>query len=302
MIPRIFLTAIVAGLACAPVLHAQAPAKPATAPAKPAAAGPWAKVPALPTACYSSQDQWQEQSNTAFNAVQEDRYRQEEINSAIQRRVSEKFEENPMAMAQALQEKMMSDPANAQKYMEQMMATTQQAQAEMPAQTEREQQLENESKALLKQYEAALVKARSAGNARVAAVMKRYSPPMGVGDLWLRYGDPGEPAWVGPERRLFLKDLDAGYTANCAQWWSATGAIHAFMKRYKDFLINERMPYLKKFQDEATLDQLRTLDIPTTGWRTTTDYKAAEDYIRMAQHFFAYREATPLCQADNNCR
>jgi hypothetical protein len=34
-------------------------------PAAAAAAGPWAKVPALPTACYSGQDGWSERNDTA---------------------------------------------------------------------------------------------------------------------------------------------------------------------------------------------------------------------------------------------
>lgn len=301
---RILLTAAAVGLLCAQPLHAQTAkpaAKPAAKPVAAAPAGPWTKVPALPTACYSDQDQWQDQSNAAFDAVQQDRYRQEDINRGISERANEIFAANPMAMAQALQQKMMSDPANAQKYMEQMMAQTQQAQTELPAQSEKEKQLENESKVLLKQYEAALEKARSAGNARLAAVMKRYSPPMGVGDLWLRYGEPGEPAWVAPERRLILRDLDSGYAANCAQWWSATGPIHAYLKRYKDYLVQERIPYMKTL-DKSRLDQYQTLNIPATNWRTTTDYEAVQDYVRRAQSLFAEREIKPLCQTENHCR
>ena len=72
---RIFVTAVVAGLACAPAL--------AATPA--AASGPWAQVPALPTACYSSQDQWWDQNNAAIDAVQES-LTQQEANTAVEQK------------------------------------------------------------------------------------------------------------------------------------------------------------------------------------------------------------------------
>ena len=114
---RIFVTAAVAGLVCAPAL--------AAAPA--ADAGPWAKVPAAPTACYTSQDQCQDQNSAAVDAVQKEHYAANERNDGTaSRNSSEAQAANPMAMAQAMQQAMMNDPQNAQKYMEQM---TQQGQA-----------------------------------------------------------------------------------------------------------------------------------------------------------------------------
>ena len=73
--------------------------------------------------------------------------------------------------------------------------------------------------------------------------------------------------WVMQEWRVILKDRDTGYAANCAQWWSATGPIQAYMKRYKDYLVQERIPYEKKLIDEPKLDQFKMLSVPTEGWR-----------------------------------
>ena len=84
---RIFVTAAVAGLVCAPALAATSAAN----------AGPWAKVPALPTACLSSQDQWWEMNNAAIEAVQQDHYAQNEVNDAIEQKFRKVQEENPMA-------------------------------------------------------------------------------------------------------------------------------------------------------------------------------------------------------------
>lgn len=274
-----------------------------TAPALAAlpAANAFAKVPALPTACYSSQDQWQAQSEAAFDAVQADRYKQNDINSALDQKANEAFSADPMAVVARMQQKMMEDPANAQKYMEQMMAQQQQAADQIPAQHEKEEQFKSESQTLMTQYEAALQKAMSAGNARLAAITKRYSALQGTNDVFLRYGDPGEPAWVGPERIAVLRERDQGYAANCAPWWGATGRVQAFLKRYRDFLVNERVPLEKQF-DQSKLDNFEALGVPATGWRTTTDYKAVEDYVRMAQSLYEQRETAPRCSAETPCQ
>ena len=59
----------------------------------------------------------------------------------------------------------------------------------------------------MKQYVAALQKAMGAANSRLAAVRKRYDGLDGS-DLSLRYGDPGEPAWLHPERMAMLRERD----------------------------------------------------------------------------------------------
>lgn len=289
---RIVLTAIAAGLVCTPAIHAQTQARPA---------GPWSRVPALPTACYSSQDNWSEQSTAAFDAVQQAHYEQNDINSAISQNATDTFSEDPFAVAARMQQEMMNDPQNAQKVMQQTLQQNEQDRAEAPARLAKEQQIENESKTLIKQYEAALQQAMGPGNARLAALTKKYKPMEGIGDLWLRYGDPGEPAWVEPERHAILKQWDQAYVATCPQWWGAAGPFHAYLKRYKDFLVLERIPFEKK-GDAGKLEHYRQIGISTEGWRTTTDYEAVEDYIKMAQTLFGQREEAPRCTAQNHCR
>jgi len=290
---RTILTAVAAALACAPALQAQAPAKPA---------GPWAKVPALPTACYSGEDKWSERSTAAFDAVVQDRYRQDEINDAIRQSATDSFGADPMAVAQRMQQAMLDDPQNARKMMEQMLERNQRAPAEASAQGAKEQQIENESKVLMKQYESALEKAKGPGNVRLEALLKKYQPGVtGAGMLWLRYGDPGEPAWVRPEAHAVLRQWNEAYAAICPAWWGATGKFHAYMKRYKDFLVLERIPFEKQ-GDAARLEHYRQAGVSTQGWRTTTDYEAVEDYIKMAQSLFDSREIAPYCGPETPCR
>jgi hypothetical protein len=240
---KILLTAV-AGLVCEQALAAS----PAAAPSL------WTKVPALPTACYQSEDQWWDQTNAALAAVQQDHFKQNDINSAIQQKATDAFSADPTAMSQRLQQQMMNDPQNAQKYMEQMMQQGQQAQAEAPVQQEKEKQLEAESKTVMKQYQAALAKAMAPAEARWTALKKKMGIPMdstGPGEM-------GVPDWAWAEWHAILKDRDKAYVANCARWWTATGPIHACMKRYKDYLILERIPFEQKYTDEGTLQQYRT--------------------------------------------
>ena len=268
--------------------------------AAPSAASAFTKVPPLPTACYSSQDQWNAKSEEAFDAIQADNYAQDEIKSGISQAANEALSANPLAIVQAMQQRMMDDPANAQKHMEQMMAQQQQAADQVPQQHEKEEQFKREAAALKKQYETALTSAMGAANTRLAAVRKRYDGLDGS-DLMLRYGDPGEPAWLYPERMAMLRERDQGYAANCPAWWNATGKVQAFLKRYKDYLVNERTPFQRTF-DQAQLENYRSMGVATTGWRTTTDYDAANDYLKMAQDLYSMREEKPRCTAETPCQ
>lgn len=285
---RSFLTAVVAGLACAPMIHAQTPAKPAD---------PWAKVPALPTACYSGQDDWGDKNGAALVTVQQAKYRQYDINADIRQKAIEMDEADPMAIAQRMQQAMMEDPQNAQKILEQMLQTGQQAQTEMPERLEKEQQLEADGKDVMKQYAAALARAMGPAETRWSALRNKLGLPKDANHP----GELGVPDWAWAEWDAILRDRDRAYVANCAQWWSATGPIHAYLKRYRDFLVQERTPYLQKLEDESTLQKYRLQGIPTNDYRTTTDYQAAEDYMKMASVIFDRRENQPRCGSVQSC-
>ena len=287
---RIFLTAAVGGLACVQAMAAP----PAAAP------DAWSKVPALPTACLSSQDQqWTERNDAAVVAVQESRTAQNEKNTALDQQASQAMSENPMALAQAMQQAMLDDPENAQKMIEKMMQTGVQAQSEMPAQQEKEKQLDAESKALLKQYNAALDTAMGPAQARWNAFQKKMGWEVEPGFAMMP--DPSWPQAAWQEWAAIQKVRDAAYTATCAQWWSATGQFQGFMKRYKTYLVQERIPYEKKLLDEGKLANFRLLNVPADGYRTTTDMDAAIDYMKMASSVYGERMSDPFCRKENAC-
>jgi len=289
MKPRILLTAGAAALACAQALAATPPA----------ATGPWAQVPALPTACFSSQDQWSDHNNAAIEAVQQKLYAQQEANTAVEQASNKALSENPMAMAQAVQQAMMDDPANAQKMIEKMTQTGQQAQTEVPAQSEKEKQIEAESKALLKQYDSALHTAMGPAEARWNGFQKKMGWEVEPGFAMMP--DPSWPQAAWQEWAAVQKVRDAAYTATCAQWWSATGGFQAYMKRYKDYLVQERIPFEKKMIDEPKLTNFKMLNVPADGYHSTAEIKASIDYMKRASSVYGQRMADPMCRKETFC-
>ena len=288
MITRIFVTTVVAGLVCAPAL--------AAAPA--ADAGPWAKVPAAPTACYTSQDQYQDHNSAAVVAVQTEHYAANERNTALRQKLSEAQAANPMAMAQAMQQAMMNDPQGAQKYMERIAQQGQATQTEVPAAMARESQIEAEEKSVIAQYQAALATANGPADARWTALKKK----MGIAMDSPGPGESGVPDWAWQEWGVILRERDQAYQANCATWFSPTGPLQSYLKRYKQFLVQERMPYEKKLIDDPALEQYKMMDISTESYRTTTDYDAVEDYLKSAFRIFGERRGSPYCAADHPCQ
>jgi hypothetical protein len=280
----IIMAAAAAALCCAQAL--------AATPAE-----PWAQVPALPTACYSSQDQWTATNEAAIEAVQEALYAQQETNTALDQQANQAMNDDPMAMMQAIQQAMLDDPANAQKMIEKMNRTGQEAQAEVPAQLEKEKQIEAESKSVLQEYESALIKATQPAVARWIALQKKMG--WEVNPKFAFAPDPSWPPAAWQEWASIQKDRDAAYVANCASWWSGNGGIQAFMKRYKDYLVHERIPYEKKLNDESRLNNFKMMGVSSEGYRTTTDFEAAIDYMKMAYSLYGQRMAKPLCSDCN---
>jgi len=269
-----------AGVLIASTLYAQ----PAT--------GPWAKVPALPTACYASQEQdnFYKKMEEALAAVQADHYKQNEINTKIRESAQSV---DPMEMARRMQEYLMKDPQNAMKYMQGVQNLGQGAQADQQAASEKESQLAAEEKALIERYKTALAKSYAPGNARWDALKKKLGiPPDSRGP-----GESGVPDWAWKEWDVILREWDRAYQATCAQWWNASGPMHSHMKRYRDFLVQERVPHYQRHIDEPTLKNYQMMNVPSKGYRSVAEFVAVEDYIKRAGRVFGQRMDRPRCTA-----
>lgn len=242
---------------------------------------------ALPTACYSNQDQFAAKSEAALAAVRAERDRQEALNA----KVEERFRSiDMMELAQRMQQKMMEDPQNAQKYMQMMGATQDPAALQAQAQKgyEKEPRMQAEAKALLERYRGAVRKAEAPTNARVDALRKKLG--LGEGPL----DEMGWPDWASTELDLIRQEWNKAYVAVCPQWFGTQGQIHAFMQRYKDYLVKERVPYAEK-QDAQRVAQYAMMDTPAESYRSLATHDAVADYIGLAQGFFHARSDMPYC-------
>jgi hypothetical protein len=282
---RLLVSTFACAMISATVLAAQPPAS------------PWARTVALPTACYTSQDQFAETNRVALEAVSNDASSQKAKNDQISHDWGAKAGEDPMAMAARLQEQMMKDPQAAMKLMQQTGATQdpEAAQARRMQSLEKIQQWDAEEKALIKRYQAAAQAALGPARAHFAALRKR----LGITEGW-GVGEGGAPDWAYLEYDNIKREADRAYAAFCPQWWGATGAMPAFMKRYKDYLVNERIPY-----DEETASQgqaaLAMGTASTAGYRSTVTLDAVADYMRLAGRLYVERDWEPRCTG-TTCR
>jgi hypothetical protein len=261
-------------------------------------AGPWAKTVPLPTACYSSQDHFADKNAAALEVVSAEASAQQAANDEISHNLSAEAGKDPMAMAARIQEQMMKDPQAAMKLMQQAGAAEdpEAAQAKRLHAIDRQQQMEAEGKDLIKRYHAAVQAALVPPRAHYATLKKK----LGItGDSW-GVGETGAPAWAYAEWDTVKREADQAYAAMCPQWWGATGAMQAFMKRYKDYLVNERIP----FDEENASKGKAALSMSTasTGsYKSTAVIDAIRDHMKLAGRLYGERHSDPIC-AGNTCR
>lgn len=268
------VAAAFAGLLFAGAAHSQA-----------APAGPFAKVPALPTACYTDGDPFVARIEAAHAATQAEVYKQQEINAKIQ----EDYQNiDPMDMAAKMQQWMMSNPQEAMKYMQTTQSMGQEAQTVAPELNAAEMAFGTEKEDLTKGYGAALTQAYAPVEARTAAMNKKLeAEAAGCGEGCL-------PPWAQVEWDAIQKDRDAAYRATCARWWTASGPIHDYLKRNREWLLTKYVPSWQK-HDEVKLTQYAIMNTPAASWKSTVPLQEAVDYMGVARTLFALREDKPHC-------
>lgn len=259
-------------------------------------ASPWAKAVPLPTACYASQDQFNDKNAAAIELVSAEASAQSAANDEIAHNLSAEMGKDPMAMAARMQEQMMKDPQAAMKLMQQTGAAEdpEAAQAERMAALDKEQQWQAEEKDLVKRYHAAVQAALAPARAHFAALQKK----LGITEGW-GVGETS-PAWAYVEYDAVKREADQSYAAICPQWWGPTGAMQAFMKRYKDHLINERIP----FDEENASKGKAALSMATASagsYKSTAIINAVRDHMKLAGRLYRERSSDPIC-AGSQCR
>ncbi len=273
------LAAVLVACSCAATVHAET-----------AAPSPFAKVPPLPTACYSAGETFFTKLEAAQAAVAADRERQAAINQQIADRQNNM---DPMEMAAIMQQWMMDNPQEAMAYMQGIQTATTDEPARIAADQQQEAKFETDRKALIANYHSAMKKLNAPTDARFDALNKRMVAEHGCG--WA-VSECGAPQWAQDEYFAIQRQRDAAHAAACPGWWGPTGQVTAFMKRYKDWLTGTHIPYLVSLEVHRT-NQYAMFNTPAASYRSLEPYDSAKEYMNAAFYFYQLRREKPRCDA-----
>ena len=280
---RFLLTAVSAGLVCGQGLAATPPT----------AANPWAKVPALPTACYSQQDSNWAAADPARDALNAEIERQKNLNA----KVREKFENiDPFEKAQRMTQYLMDNPEAGAAYMQQAYAAGQNVTEDIQDWGESLQAINEDEDALLARYEAARTKAYAPGEARRLAMVKRAEREGASLD------GEGVPDWAIIEMESIRRQWQTAYEAFCPAWWGPTGEMQAFTKRLKNYLVQEEIPRRQSTDDEL-VKQFEMMGTPAGSFRSTAAMEGVVQYLDKVQPLYGNRNSERDCPpAPDHCR
>lgn len=253
----------------------------------------WAKVPTLPSACYSGADPSVAKLEAAKTAVQTDKDRQSAVNEKIR---AEYDSIDPMEKSARMQQWMMSNPQEAMKYMQNQQTIGNAAQTTALSSSAKKMALDEEKQDLVRSYASALKQAYAPAMARWNALTKK----LGMSESDPGLSESGTPDWAYAEQDAIKRLKDQEYQAVCPQWWGATGKIPAYLKRYKDYLTTDRIPNQVKV-DEIVAQTYAMMNTPAASWRSTATHDAVIDYLGIAQSLFDQRDVEPRCTAQK-CR
>ena len=255
--------------------------------AAPAPAGPFARIPALSTACYAQGDPFLSRLEAAKEAVAKDREKQEEINA----RIKADFDKlDPMEMSQRMQQWMMDNPQEATRYMEASQAAGTSIQTGSSGLADEEMQFNKGYKDLAARYDAAMKQARAPADARMTALNKRladFGCSFGSGECTL-------PDYAQPELEAVLRMADAAYQAACPRWWGASGEIPAYLKRHRDWLLTKYIPTYEQI-DGLRVQQFAIMNTPAAAYKSTLAYQKADPYMNDIWTLYQMRPSKAYC-------
>ncbi len=254
--------------------------------AAPAAPDPWATVPALPTGCYSSLDDFAEKIAAAGDAISMERDRQDKVNSELTSRLSAL---GPAEMQTRMQTFMMSNPQEAMKLMQQNQALGDTfADDQLKAEANR-QKLTAELEGLQARYKTALEAARAPIDARFKELDTRAQKDLVVsGESWVY------APWAVKEHNALVAQWNASSEKVCADWWTASGPFHGWLRRYREHLTQDVIPSREQAENLGAGFMVHLLDTPDASFRSTATLSAVREYIDQAAQVFAERERAPM--------
>ena len=249
---------------------------------------PWSRVPAYPTARYST-DGFSAKVLEVRTAVDADRERQQQINDGLARKATGAGggETDPFKMAAQIQQKMMSDPQNAQKLMQQIQASGQTVNSAAAQDFATKRRLEADLKTTLGQYHAAQAKAVAPVEAKFKELDARASKD-------LQRTEAGEfyKPWAVKEYNALVPLYNAEVEKTSATWFGAGGQFQAWLQRYRNYLVNESIPWLEKDENAGLAFAAFATDT-RSGYKSTATLRGVAEYLEQVDKVFSYRPSGP---------
>jgi len=267
------MTALGAGLRAGALASLLAPVVFA---AQPVSSDPWARVPALPTACYSEKDGFSDSVGKAREALDEDLGKQQKVNSALEESLRQL---DPMNTRTRMQNFLTKTPQEGLKYMQENQALGAAVQEAVPKNAARQQQLDEEYATLKSKYDAELQAVLAPFEAKIKA-------------LNINDGEGGNPPGVVEKWKALVAQENEAYEKLCPVWWSPAGRFPAWLSSYETFLkdgvpLGERSDAMKKKNYEI-------MGIPAANFQSTFEMEAVRTYMGKASDVFAARRLHPL--------
>lgn len=233
-----------------------------------APADPWTLVPALPTACYDEQDDFDETLTARIETISAEISRQEQLNGQIEDRLEAL---DPQERMRRIMDYMMENPEEATKAMQVMQSLGSETNVES---IQKEEAGEGEQ-----------TQALTALFARQDAALKTATDPI--------FAKRNKIIAIGsdPEFEVLSRQLDQEYVKLCPQWWKG-GPFRPWLAGYREFLI-KGIPAREEKEAKGNA-QYAMYGISAASYRSTIKMEAVKKYLMRIAEIYARREGKPF--------
>jgi hypothetical protein len=225
-------------------------------------ADPWTLVPALPTACYGQQDDFDEVLATRIETLSAEISRQAELNGQIEDRFDAL---DPQEKQRRMMDYMMENPQEATKVMQAMQS--------MGSEAAESHQVEEEGEGEQSQALAGLF-------ARYDAALKTATDPI--------FAKRNKISAIGsdPEFEVLSRQLEQEYEKLCPQWWKGD-PFRTWLAGYREFLI-QGIPAREEAEAKGNA-HYAMFGISAASYRSTIKMEAVKKYLMRATEVYRRR-------------
>jgi hypothetical protein len=230
-------------------------------------ADPWTLVPALPTACYGQQDDFDEVLATRIETLSAEISRQTQLNDQLDARVDTL---DPQEKQRRILDYMAKNPQDAAKAMQALQSLGSGAAAAHQEETEDEGEQRQALTGLFARYDAAL---------------KAATDP-----IFVKRNKISDMA-SNPEFGVLSAQLDREYEKLCPQWWKG-GPFRTWLAGYRQFLV-QGIPGREEKEAKGNA-HYAMFGISTATYRSTVKMEAVKKYLMRTQEIYGRRHDQPF--------